>query len=1279
MHVVELLDYCEGAALEGHWQLPFKQSKLPPLSPPPRPSITINKSNKQKDSGGRRLLPTIIGSITKGGARLLLNRASSADEHNSGDADGAGNRHQRRSHSHTKQHKHSNTMNSNNSTQIRGGSPPIFGSSPVATTPTTNMTTGLTLSPSRPSSPDGLAGGIYSSVFMDAGMEGLFLDDGGGSSMSDDGPVTPSGPSFSGGGGGGVLDLESSSEMGTPSPTHLQRHNSNNYTSVSSRLAMGSDTTSTTSRCSRPHIGNGLPLVHVTPLRSAVPPLEGLEDIEQQQQQQYGNDDDDSNKRIMTQSSSINIALDTSTAFPPFSPSNSPTKRRQTTFGATLDFVEALCTASSGLTAFRPEEREWALRKALQRINTELERASKSGMAVWFPMGRHNQRVVRLAWRESSLLNSTEKAPFTLLIEVLDEDAAQEAAEKTAAAIAAAAAAANNDDDDDGTGMLSSSVPIVPEFDAAALEAAAAGIPWVAHHHRRSASQETMTSSLAATVLSAVQGSSTAAAAGGLLRNPSQVSLLSSQLSENDIKLPPLPQQQQQQQQHHHLTSPAPTPTPTPPALSAPPSPAMFLNTAATSATQSPAGQSSSRKKLMLGGGTWIGGRSIRNNNSTATTTTTGNNTMISTSGVTASVSPFSAGQFQYDNNNSDNNKVPVDGLDAALAGLRGEAPLVTVRFEVVNDTPLAAVEEESSEATISVTEQSPTAIASALSSTPSDEGIGSGGGDNNTVGDNNTDNSNSSSSGKNPNLYQKLKATGSNIIMPARRAGSGSLGNAGGNAGGTATGIVSPAESKKRQQQQQQPEMMPICGHTGWACKLGFCKHCSGRRDKDNAAALPSGMSPVLGASPRQQQQQEQQRRLSISLNSPSSFSSQQQQQHNGPYVRVKFKVAGGIDLKLKSSPANQARYHHSRMPSTEAIARVAKEHRVPVPLDAQQQLAIRTPALPPLSRPPASSSPTKLNAQLKEGGEEEDVEKAIAMAEKAYGEPWEVRGTRVSSSSPHGRRPGWALRCVIVKSGDDCRQELLAMQMIRTLDEIFQEAALPLKMRPYEVLVTSSQTALIEMVPNAPSIHAIKAGAEPAGAVSLRAHMVDKHGGGDASSPAFQQAQRNFTESLAAYSLFTYLLAIKDRHNGNILLDDEGHLVHIDFGFMLSNSPGGVNFESAPFKLTREMLEVMDTGPDGTPSELFDYFKVLLIQGLLAVRKHSDRLCLLVEMMSGSGCACFKNKTAAVNGVKKRLHLAVSEAGVVDIVMGLISESMDSWRTRQYDFYQRCVNGIF
>jgi len=81
------------------------------------------------------------------------------------------------------------------------------------------------------------------------------------------------------------------------------------------------------------------------------------------------------------------------------------------------------------------------------------------------------------------------------------------------------------------------------------------------------------------------------------------------------------------------------------------------------------------------------------------------------------------------------------------------------------------------------------------------------------------------------------------------------------------------------------------------------------------------------------------------------------------------------------------------------------------------------------------------------------------------------------------------------------------------------------------------------------------------------------------------YEETQKNFVESLAGYSLVCYLLQINDRHNGNILIDSNGHIVHIDFGFVLCLGPGGMIFETAPFKLTSDYVELMG----GKDSDMF------------------------------------------------------------------------------------------
>lgn len=367
--------------------------------------------------------------------------------------------------------------------------------------------------------------------------------------------------------------------------------------------------------------------------------------------------------------------------------------------------------------------------------------------------------------------------------------------------------------------------------------------------------------------------------------------------------------------------------------------------------------------------------------------------------------------------------------------------------------------------------------------------------------------------------------------------------------------------------------------------------------------------------------------------------------------WVRVVLTADPGVRMEDIEDQGPPRRKEHRRVPSTVAI-------------EAVKAAAAKGEAPPGLPLKGAGQEST--DAQRVNGG-------SPKASDALSGEIWEVKKERIRRASVYGNLPGWDLCSVIVKSGDDCRQEHLAVQLISHFYDIFQEAGLPLWLRPYEVLVTSSYTALIETIPDTASLHSIKS--RYPNIPSLREFFIAKY---EENSPRFKLAQRNFVESMAGYSLVCYLLQVKDRHNGNLLLDEEGHIIHIDFGFMLSNSPGGVNFESAPFKLTRELLEVMDSDAEGGPSEFFDYFKVLCIQGFLTCRKHAERIILLVEMLQDSGFPCFKGGPRTIQNLRKRYHLSLTEEQCVSVVLSLISSSLDAWRTRQYDYYQRVLNGI-
>ena len=257
------------------------------------------------------------------------------------------------------------------------------------------------------------------------------------------------------------------------------------------------------------------------------------------------------------------------------------------------------------------------------------------------------------------------------------------------------------------------------------------------------------------------------------------------------------------------------------------------------------------------------------------------------------------------------------------------------------------------------------------------------------------------------------------------------------------------------------------------------------------------------------------------------------------------------------------------------------------------------------------------------------------------------------------------------IFKVGDDCRQDVLALQIISMLEHTFKEIGLDLFLYTYGVITTDYECGLIEVVPNTKSRSGL-------GELSDNGLLqIFKQNFGEPGSEKFENARENFIRSCAGYAVSSFILWAKDRHNGNMLIDSDGHLIHIDFGFIFGISPGGnLGFENAGFKLSHEMCQLID--PLGNrKSPQYKYFKKICIRGFLAARRISHDIIDCVSLMSESGLPCF-GYGKPIEKLKERLAIDLNTNEAAAYFEGVVDDAYMKWTTGFYDVIQYLQQSI-
>ncbi|CAJ1459723.1 unnamed protein product [Effrenium voratum] len=263
--------------------------------------------------------------------------------------------------------------------------------------------------------------------------------------------------------------------------------------------------------------------------------------------------------------------------------------------------------------------------------------------------------------------------------------------------------------------------------------------------------------------------------------------------------------------------------------------------------------------------------------------------------------------------------------------------------------------------------------------------------------------------------------------------------------------------------------------------------------------------------------------------------------------------------------------------------------------------------------------------------------------------------------SQDPHGKV---SIKKVMVKEGDDLRQDQLVLQLIILMDSILKRYGLDLQLTPYQVIALSRNDGMVDFVPNSANLSKVLKEHNNDIQQFFRTHHPAKASGKE-DQPAWgpqnsygikAEVLENFVRSCAGYCVITYILGIGDRHLDNLMVTKDGRLFHIDFGFILGKDPKPF---PPPMRICKEMVE----GMGGNSSPGYQSFKSKCCQAFKILRRHSKLIINLLYLMTDSGIKDIcSDPQFAILKVEQKFQALMDDEQAEEHFLNLIDESVSA-----------------
>eukprot|EP01083_Nonionella_stella_P294347 1000675_1 len=224
------------------------------------------------------------------------------------------------------------------------------------------------------------------------------------------------------------------------------------------------------------------------------------------------------------------------------------------------------------------------------------------------------------------------------------------------------------------------------------------------------------------------------------------------------------------------------------------------------------------------------------------------------------------------------------------------------------------------------------------------------------------------------------------------------------------------------------------------------------------------------------------------------------------------------------------------------------------------------------------------------------------------------------------------------IFKQGDDLRKDASILTMFRFFNDIWKEEECKYKndlvhIHTYRCVPFCEDFGCIEYVDHCIPLTQIK--------------QYDEQSNDD----AFMDA---LIASAAGSYIGAFILGIRDRHSDNILIQKNGTLFHIDYGYILGEKLSGL--DASAFAITSDLQNIM--------GHRWDAFVACCVMAFKALRDHYHDILkfarIAVTFVQWNKVEAFLRKQLGVMDVKK------NESEIGEYVKEIINKAPKNWKTK-------------